>query len=151
MKTNRSLRRVTALTGAAAFLFSFAHVSPAAAQTTRHAQTCTANVETGATSAACTLYIPSGKRFVIETVSAGGVVPSTQRTRVEFWTWLDTRSLVYSVPAGFQVLDNVSSWWAGALTSTVFSEVMVRLKVYRSGSATAHDMRLTVAGYLEDM
>ena len=41
MTLNRSLVRVAALTGVAAFLFSFAQVSPAAAQTTtRHAASC---------------------------------------------------------------------------------------------------------------
>jgi hypothetical protein len=151
MKSNRSLLRVAAVTGVAAFLFSFAHVSPAAAQTTRYARMCTAEVQAGASSANCTVPVPNGKRFVIETVSVGGHVPSAQYTRVDVWTWVNGLEMKYAVPAGSQVLSNAWSWWSGALSSTIFSEGTVRLSFYRQGSNTSHSMRLTVSGYLEDM
>jgi hypothetical protein len=152
MTSNRLPFRVAALTGVAAFLCSFAHVSPAAAQTpTRYVKTCSADLPAGAAWAECVVSIPDGKRFVIETVTVGGYVPSAQYTKVDIATEFDSHQFKYAIPAGFQVLSNGWSWWGGALTSTIVGEEWVKLNVYRQGAGNAHSLRLTVAGYLEDM
>ena len=77
-----SFYRVAALTGAAAFLFSLAHVSPAAAQTTTpHQGGCIVELEAGVGQGECTIPVPAGKRFVIESATVGGVLSSTQRAQ----------------------------------------------------------------------
>jgi hypothetical protein len=151
MTPKRSIDRVAAFTGAAAFLFSLAHVSPVAAQATRYAKDCSATFAVGASAADCTIAVPAGKRFVVETITVGGYVPSAQYTKVEVGATVDGLSLKYVVPAGFQVLDNGWSWWGGALTSTVFSDGGLRLWVYRQGSGLSCSLRLTAVGHLEDL
>ena len=160
MTTNRSLLRVAALTGVAAFLFSVAHVSPAAAQTTYH-KTCIASASEGASAGECTVQLPVGKRFVIESATVAGGVESSQHTRVEIRTtlWGGTWA-VHHVPAGFQVLSNSRSVWSGALPGRIFAEAIgnyapgagsVRLYFYRGATTGWANLRMTLTGYLEDM
>lgn len=150
MRPKRSLFRAAALSGVVAALFVFAHARTATAQTVRYAKACIAEVQAGAAGGECTIPVPAGKRFVIETVAVGGYVPSGQYTKVDVWTWVAGVEMKYAIPAGFQVLTNGWNWWGGALMSTVFSEGNTKLYVYRQGASAAHTLRMTASGYLED-
>jgi hypothetical protein len=78
MTPNRSLFHVAEFAGVAAFLFSFAHVTPANAQaTTRYHKTCVASADVGSSSAECQVGLPANKRFIIE--SAPSQAPSSHR------------------------------------------------------------------------
>lgn len=159
MTPKRSFYRVAAITGAVAFLLSFAHVSTAAAQSpTRIAKTCTAQIQPGAWLAYCNVAVPAGKRFVIESATAGGAHPSTQSLSVSIFTKAGNVSVEHTVPAGFQVLGGPSTRWGGAIAGTIFAEpgnIQLGIGRLNNGSPSPYEgspwIRMTLAGYLEDM
>lgn len=70
MSLNRSPWRLAAV---AAFLFSFALVAPAAAQTTTpYANECFVQLSPGDAQGDCTTNVRAGKRCVIESATVGG-------------------------------------------------------------------------------
>jgi hypothetical protein len=155
MTLNRSLFRFAALTGVAALLFSFAHVSPAAAQTsTRYAATCLGGPSAGQTSGECTVTVPAGKVFIIESATFGGLSLSTQYLDVRISTKYGNSTLYHTVPSGFQVRDvTTQTWWNGALPGPIFGEAgPIKLHVRRSpGTVFEAWIRMTLSGRLEDM
>jgi hypothetical protein len=159
MTPHVSLFRIAALTGAAAVVFSFAHVTPAAAQTrTRIARTCAAQMSPGSYLAHCNVTVPAGKRFVIESGTAVGIHPSTQSIQVSIFTKVGSESVQHAVPAGFQVLSGPRTYWSGNLAGSVFADPgIVQLAITRlnNGTGSPYDgspwIRMTLSGYLEDM
>jgi len=154
MTSKHSFFRVAALSGAAAFLFSFAHVSPAAAQTTTPRQDgCVVALDPGVGHGECTIAVPAGKRFVIESATAGGVVPSSQWAQVQVFTKINTSWLGHFVAAGFYNPNLNYPFWTGAVPGKLVAEgPYVKLRFARGSSSTASAwMALTVSGYLEDM
>jgi hypothetical protein len=159
MTSNVSLFRTAALTGAAAFLFSFAHVAPAAAQArTRIAKTCTAQIEAGSHFAYCNVTVPAGKRFVIESATAVGIHPSNQSMTVSIFTKVGNGSVQHAVPGGFQVLSGPTTYWSGNLAGTIFGEpgpIQLSIGRLNNGEPSPYDgspwIRMTLSGYLEDM
>jgi hypothetical protein len=159
MTPKPSFYRVAALTSVAAFVFSFAYVTPAAAQAPmRIAKMCTAQIQPGEWIAYCNVNVPAGKRFVIESATAGGAHPSTQSVRVTIFTKAGNVTVEHTVPAGFQVLNGPSTRWGGALAGTIFAEPgIIQLGIGRlnNGEASPYSgapwIRMTLSGYLEDM
>jgi hypothetical protein len=158
MTPHVSVFRIAALTGAA-FLFSFAHASPAAAQTpTRFAKTCSVQLDPGSAHGYCNVYVPAGKRFVIESASAGGAHPSNQTMRVTILTKSGGVYVEHRIPAGFQVLSGPHTIWSGALPGTIFAEpghIQLSIGRLNEGDGSPRDdspwIRMTLSGYLEDM
>jgi hypothetical protein len=154
MTPKHSMHRVAALTGAAAFLFSLAHVSPAAAQTsTRHTASCVANASPGNYTAECQMVVPSGKVFVIESASVTGYHPSIHYVQVLLATKAQNATRFHAIPAGFQVLSNSRTYWSGALPGTVYSDPgWIRLEIFRGpGSSGWMGFEVTLSGRLEDI
>jgi hypothetical protein len=154
MTPNRSLFRAAALfTGAAAFLVSFAHASPAAAQTsTRHTATCVAILSPGEYAEECQMSVPIGKVFVIESASVHGYHPSIQYVQVLLLTKAGGATRYHAVPAGFQVLTSSRTMWAGAVQGTIFSDAgQIVLSIYRGASSGHGWFEVTLSGRLEDI
>jgi hypothetical protein len=154
MTRKRSLFRAAAFTGVAAFLFSFAHAGAAAAQTTTpHAYSCIAYGAVGDHEGECTIPVPAGKRFVIESATVGGPLPATQYMRVQIFTKVHGLTIGHFVPAGYQNPNVNWLWWSGALPGKVVAEgPNVRLWFYRgSGTSNSPWLMLAVSGYLEDI
>ena len=154
MTPKRSLVRIAAVAGAAAFLFSLAHVSPAAAQTTTpHQAFCMVELDGGISQGECTIAVPAGKRFVIESATAGGVMSSTQWARVQILTRINGNLLGHFVPAGFYDTNLNYPHWTGAMPGKLVAESPSLKLRFTRGSGTAGNawMALTVSGYLEDM
>ncbi len=159
MTLNRSLFRVAALTGVAAFLLSFAHVSPAAAQaTTRYMTTCTAQAQSGQWAKSCTMNVPAGKVFIIENAAVYGGFAAGQRVLVRLIVKFNGVYHTHAVPAGFPMEDDIG-WgtWAGAISGTIFAEgglygSAIIFQWDRYGSSTGQPtFRVTLSGRLEDM
>jgi hypothetical protein len=149
MTPSRSLFRAAALTGAAPSLFSFAAARPAA---TRHAVSRYFGFQDGDRSSSCTVTVPPGKVFIIESATVGG---ASQPGQV-FEAWITTRvgreSLVYPVPMGFHVLKNLQRGWTGAIAGTFFGEPgAIGLMLSRDVPGGVAWARMTLAGRLEDM
>jgi hypothetical protein len=154
MRPKRSLYRAAALTGAAAFLLSFAHVGPAAAQTsTRFTATCTAILSPAEFMEQCNMIVPEGKVFVVESATVHGFHPSTQYVQVLLVTKVGYADRRHAVPAGFQVLSNTSrTMWGGAIPGTIFGEGHIELDIYRGPSASGYaSFEATLSGHLEDV
>ena len=146
--------RVAAVAGVAASLFSFAHVTPVAAQApTRIVKTCSVQLEPGEVNGGCTVTVPAGKRFIIENASVGGTHPSSQWIRVSIYTMFAGASFEHVVPAGFQILSGTNTKWSGAMPGTMFSDPgNVQLHFGRGNDHEGRPwMRMTVSGYLEDI
>jgi hypothetical protein len=162
MTPNRSLFHTATLTGAA-FLLSFAHVSVATAQTgfateppeppTRYAASCTAQPQVGVSSAGCSVPVPAGKRFIIESATVGGRHLSSQYVSAAIFIRVAGAPMRHYVPAGFQILSNSSSYWSGAIAGTIFAESGdVSLSIVRGPELSGTPwFVMTVSGYLEDM
>ncbi len=153
MTPEYSLRRVAALAGAAALLSMFAHVGAAAAQTpTRLGRTCTAQATAGDTSAECTVTVPAGKRFVIQSATVGGGTVSAQWIQARIMAKVGGGNHMHNVVAGFQVVNNTYTWWSGAVPGTIYGEAgTITLSFSRGGSSGTAWLRMTLTGYLEDM
>jgi hypothetical protein len=154
MTPKRSIHRVAALTGAAAFLFSLAHVSPAAAQTsTRHIAMCTALVSPGATSAQCSVPVPSGKVFIVESATFGGYLLKDQFLQVRIATKKGGATFWHYVPAGAFLEHNLNTvMWAGALPGQFFGEPgSIKLEIWRSPTDGQAWIQMTLTGRLEDL
>jgi hypothetical protein len=155
MAPNLAFYRVAALTGAAAFLLSFAHVTPAVAQTsTRYAATCIAGPYEGEGAGECTVNVPAGKVFIIESATFGGLVRSEQFLQVRVSTKRGNSTFYHTVPAGFLVRDAaIQTWWNGALPGTIFAEAgPIKLQVVRApGTGGEAWIRMTLTGRLEDL
>jgi hypothetical protein len=154
MTSHRSLFRAAALTGAMAFLFSLAHVSPVAAQTTTpYGDSCSAYATAGNIEGECTVPVPAGKRFVIESATVGGAVPGSQYARVQIFTKVGGRTLGHFVPAAFYNPNVSFPFWTGALPGKIVAEgPTVKLRYSRgSGTTGATWMWMVVSGYLEDL
>ena len=154
MTPHVSLFRVAAFSAAATFAFLFAHVSPAAAQTTTpRVDSCIVQLTPGVDEGQCTVNVPAGKRFVIETTTVGGSVPSSQYARVQVFTKVNGVTVGHFVPAGFYNPEQNFPFWAGALPGKIIAESPnVRLRLWR-GASTSNNawMHMTLSGYLEDM
>ena len=118
---------------------------------------CTAQMQPGEWLAACNVYVPAGKRFVIESASAGGLHPSSQSIDVVIFTKSNGVYVEHAVPAGFQVLNGPSTRWSGALPGTIFAETgHIQLGIGRlnDGDGSPYDgspwIRMTLSGYFED-
>jgi hypothetical protein len=154
MSTNRSLSRFAALTGAVAFLLSFAHGGPVAAQaSTRYARYCSAVADPGVHNASCSIPVPAGKVFVIESATFGGLNTTGQLVQVRVQAKSDNITMWHSVPAGTQVVDNPQTWWSGALPGTIFAEPGSVVLYFYRGPDTAGQgyIRMTLSGHLEDL
>jgi hypothetical protein len=154
MTPKRSFYRAATLTGAAAFLLAFAHVSPAAAQTTTpRVGSCIIQLAAGVDEGECTVSVPSGKRFVIETATVGGSMSSSQYARVQIFTKVNGVTVGHFVPAGYYNPAHNFPFWVGALPGKIMTESPnVKLRFTRGASTTSSAwMYLTVSGYLEDM
>jgi hypothetical protein len=154
MTPNRSLFRVAALAGVAAFLFSFASVSPAAAQTsTRHVATCVALATDGVSSAQCSVTVPAGKVFIVESATFGGFVSANQFLRVRLATKKGGETFLHYVPAGAFPEHNLNTdMWTGALPGTIFGEPgPMRLEIWRTPHDNQAWIQVTLSGRLEDM
>ena len=150
MTPKRSFFGVAALSGAAACLLSFAHVTAAAAQTpTRFTATCTAILSPGEYLDTCSMAVPQGKVFVIESATVHGSLPSSQWVQVLLVTKEGYADRRHAVPAGFQVLSSAQSKWSGAIPGTIFGEGWIELEIYRGGGSHA-TFTATLSGHLED-
>ena len=158
MIPNLSLFRAAALTGAAAFLFSLAHVTPAAAQTsTRYVTTCTAQAQAGQWGKTCTMTVPAGKVFIIESATAHGSVPHGQRIVVDLQTKFQNSTRLHPFVAGLGNADEFATSWTGAIPGTIFSEggysgTEITFHFSRWGSSAESPLfRVALSGRLEDM
>jgi len=168
MRPNRSPLRAATLTAVAAFLFSFAHVSTAAAQArfttetpappTRYVTSCTAQPQVGVSSATCGVTLPAGKRFIIESATVGGRHLSSQYVSVVIHTRVAGVTFKHYVPAGFQILSATSTYWSGALAGRIFAEPSdvqlgdITLNVVRGPESSGTPwFVMTLTGYLEDI
>ncbi len=153
MTLNRSLFRVAALTGVAAFLLTFAHVSPVAAQTsTRHAVHCSAVANSGVNNAECTINVPAGKVFIIESATFGGASRPGELPQVRMLTKKGGATISHTPLVGFQLLDHIQTWWSGAIPGTIFSEAgPLQLNIWRGPAVGQTWIRMALSGRLEDM
>jgi hypothetical protein len=147
----RSLFRAAALTGAAAFLFSLAHVSPAGAQTsTRHIASCQATSQQGTSSATCNVFVPYGKVFIVESALFGGY--TWGRVQVRISTKQGNDSYWHFIPPGnFQPGDFTTTHWTAALPGPIFSEGNITLQVSKPYDSYLAWIRVTMSGRLEDI
>ena len=157
MILNQSFYRVATI-AAAAFLLSFAYVRPAGAQTsTRHVATCTAVAQPANSAASCTMAVPAGKVFIIESATAYGGMQSGLRVKVTLITKFMNVNQVHAVVAGFPMGEETTTTWTGAIPGTIFSEggfsgTLIEFGFYRWGAFTATStFRVTLSGRLEDM
>ena len=154
MPPNCSPFRVPALSGVAVFLFSLAHVSPAAAQaTTPRVHTCAVELAEGVSDGSCTIAVPPGKRWVIESATVGGTVPSSQYARVQLYTRVNGVTVGHYVPEGFYNTNHNHPFRVFALPGKIMAESPhVRLRLTRGASTTSGAwMAVMLSGYLEDM
>jgi hypothetical protein len=154
MTPTRSIHRAAALTGAAAFLFALAHVSPAAAQTTTpRVHTCAVQLDEGVPEGSCTIAVPPGKRWVIESATVGGTVPSSQYARVQLYTKVNNVTVGHYLPEGFYNTNHNYPFRVFALPGKIMAESPhVRLRLTRGASTTGDAwMAVMLSGYLEDM
>jgi hypothetical protein len=158
MTPKRSIHRVAALTGAAAFLFSLAHVSPAAAQaSTRYVTTCTAQAQSGDWGEDCTMTVPAGKVFIIESATVHGSISAAQRVMVTLVTRFMGENHIHAVVGGSPSTADTSTYWTGAIPGTIFSEghvdaTRIVFRFTRNGSTTGRPyFRITLSGRLEDL
>ena len=151
MTPKRSIYRVAAVTGAAALLFSLAHVRPAAAQaSTRYTASCQAtSYEAAGSDASCNVSVPYGKVFVVESALFGGftwgpltVKMSTKKGNSSFWH--------YVPPGNLQSLGNDKTYWTAALPGTTFSEGTITLQIHKHYDSYLAWIRVTLSGRLED-
>jgi hypothetical protein len=159
MTSNVSLFRTAALTGAAAFLLSFAPASPAAAQDpSRYMTMCTAHAEVGQWGKSCTMTVPAGKVFIIESATVYGGFAEGQRLQVTLTVRFNGANYTHAVPAATPMVDE-NGWgtWTGAIPGTIFSEGgfsdpgQIFFNWSRWGSATGQPTyRVTLSGRLED-
>jgi hypothetical protein len=154
MTSNRSFCRVGALTAAAALLFSFADVRPAAAQTSaRHVATCGALADPGEMTAQCTITVPAGKVFVVESATFGGNLLKNQFLQVRVATKKGGGTFWHYVPAGaFLEHDLNTTTWTGALPGSIFGEPgPIKLEIWRTPHAGQAWIQMTLSGRLEDL
>jgi hypothetical protein len=153
MTPKRSFHRVAALTCAAAFLFSLAHVSPAAAQATPRVYTCAVELAEGEGDGSCTIAVPAGKRWVIESATVGGTVPSSQYARVQLYTRVNGATVGHYLPEGFYNTSHNHPFRVFALPGKIMAEgPHVRLRFSRGASTTsAAWMAVMLSGYLVDI
>ena len=159
MTPSRSLFRTAAVTGVAAFLLSFAHVSPAAAQvSTRYATTCTAQAQQADWNATCAMTVPAGKVFIIESATAHGAGQLGQRFKVTLRTKFQQGNRTHAFVAGFPLATASGMYWTGAIPGTIFSEgehsdvAQIVFEATRSGTRIGTPwFVVTLSGHLEDM
>lgn len=159
MTPSRSFYRAAILTGVAVFLFSFAHVTPAAAQdTTRYMTSCTAQAQVGQWGKSCTMTVPAGKVFIIESATVYGGFGEGQRVQVTLTVRFNGVNYTLAVPAASPMVDE-NGWgiWTGAIPGPIFSEGgfadpgQIFFSWSRWGSASGQPTyRVTLSGRLED-
>jgi hypothetical protein len=132
---------------------SFADVRPAAFQAaTRHAASCYLGFQDGDRSASCTVTVPPGKVFIIESATVGGASHPGQVFEAWVSTTMGSETLIHTVPMGFHVLNNLQRRWTGAIAGTFFGEPgPIRLMLSRDTPEGLAWARMTLAGRLEDM
>jgi hypothetical protein len=143
-----------AVIASVALMSGFVHAGTAAAQSpTRFATSCVAYGVAGQNSAECSVTVPAGKRFVIETGTVGGSHPSSQYVRVRLFFKVAGITQALDVPAGSQVLSNSWTWWSGALPGKVVADAgPIKLDYFRgSGTSGIPWFRVSLTGYLEDI
>jgi len=147
-RTNRSLRIAVA---SAVLLVGILGARAADAQVVRVHKSCAVDVPAGNYGGECLLgTVPAGKRFVIESVTARGSLPSAQTVSARLSTRVGTSWALHYLQAAFLNLNNTWTEWSGSVPGVIYSDPgQVKFFVIRSSTTAAVSFWVSVTGYYE--